>query len=269
MSWPNIDPTSPASSDKVKFGDDAIRAFKTNNITALQAICNFQNNAGTVAALRTAVWTTATRPTGGDLVDRVTGYNTDLNCEEYYDLASTSWKQKIPNSTLATWSVSSRPSSPYTGQHGFNTDLAVIEYYSGTAWTRVSGGRRGDIKMWSGAVNDIETGWVLADGVARTHPEGGSYTPPDLRDKFITGAGTSYAVGATGGEATHILTTNEMPSHYHNVFHAYLTHNGSQYFGTSDIASSNEWTSHTESAGGGAAHNNLPPYFALCYLYKL
>ena len=93
MAWPNIDATSPANTDKVKFGASNIRALKSSVITALQKICNYQDNAGSVPALRTAVWTTATRPTGGDLVDRVTGYNTDLGCEEYYDLASVSWKK--------------------------------------------------------------------------------------------------------------------------------------------------------------------------------
>lgn len=157
MAWPNIDVTSPANSDKVKFGAANIRAFKSDVVTALQKICNFQVNAGSVPALKTAVWTTATRPTGGDLADGVSGYNTDLLVYEYYDLATSIWKV-MASTGISSWNIASRPTSPFVGQYGCNTDLAVVERWSGSAWVRISGGRRGDIKMWSGAINDIETG---------------------------------------------------------------------------------------------------------------
>lgn len=91
MAWPNIDPGVPTSSEKKKFGDDRIRETKGNLVDALEQVSNY-SAAGSTPALRTAVWTTATRPTGADLVDRVTGYNSDLGCEEYYDLATTTWK---------------------------------------------------------------------------------------------------------------------------------------------------------------------------------
>jgi microcystin-dependent protein len=93
MAWPNINPTIPAGTDKKKFGDDAIRATKQHVIDGLQAISNY-SAAGTDPALKTAVWTTTTRPSGANLVDRVTGYNTDLGYEEYYDVGTGSWIPK-------------------------------------------------------------------------------------------------------------------------------------------------------------------------------
>ena len=263
MAWPNIDVNVPTGSEKKKFGDDRIRESKQNTVDAMQAISNF-TPAGTQPALRTAVWTTATRPSGADLVDRVTGFNTDLALYERYDLTTTSWKA-IASPGLSSWTVTGRPTSPYTGQYGYNTDLAVIERWSGSAWVRISGGRHGDIKMWSGAINDIETGWCLADGVQRTHPEGGNFTPPNLRDRFIVGAGYSYAVGATGGEAYHTLTIAEIPSHDH------------PYIGISDSGGGGRLNASTTSGnyantfptGGGGAHENRPPFYALCFLYKL
>lgn len=62
------------------------------------------------------------------------------------------------------------------------------------------------IIMWSGSIANIPTGWYLCDGSNGT---------PDLRGKFVLGAGGAYSVNATGGEETHVLTESEMPSHTH------------------------------------------------------
>ena len=66
----------------------------------------------------------------------------------------------------------------------------------------------GGIIMWSGSVADIGnlTAWELCDGQSGR---------PDLRDKFIIGAGTSYNPDAEGGEATKTLGTANIPSHTH------------------------------------------------------
>ena len=116
----------------------------------------------------------------------------------------------------------------------------------------------GIIAMWGGAAADIPDGWALCDG------QDGR---PDLRNRFVLGAGNSYAVGAKGGEATHKLTVSEMPSHSHTI---------SVYRGTTAQDGSNPMalyasgaTLTSSSAGSGAAHNNMPPYYALCYIIKL
>ena len=63
----------------------------------------------------------------------------------------------------------------------------------------------GGIILWSGAANNIPTGWVLCDGQNST---------PDLRNRFVVGAGTGsiYSVGDTGGSNDATLV-----SHSHNV----------------------------------------------------
>lgn len=66
----------------------------------------------------------------------------------------------------------------------------------------------GLISLYSGAEVDIPEGWVICNG------ENGT---PDLRDKFVIGAGNTYSIGSEGGEARHILTVNEMPSHSHAI----------------------------------------------------
>ena len=164
-----------------------------------------------------------------------------------------------------------------------NSDLAVIECWSGSAWVRISGDPRGKVDMWSGSVATIPTGWVLADGVTRTHPEGGTYTPPDLRNRFIVGAGQDggtytpghdaiagtgyYAPGATGGEDKHTLTIPEMPSHSHGV------PVGCDSGGPDgQVWSVKTWvvsSYSTNAQGGSQQHENRPLFYSLCYLYKL
>src|SRR5690606_19832012 len=66
----------------------------------------------------------------------------------------------------------------------------------------------GGIIMWSGSIASIPAGWALCDGTNGT---------PDLRDRFIVGAGGSYAVGETGGAAQVTLTVDEIPAHSHSA----------------------------------------------------
>ena len=133
----------------------------------------------------------------------------------------------------------------------------------------------GVITLWSGAQTNIPSGWALCDGTNGT---------PDLRDRFVVGAGSTYAVGATGGNASVTLTTTQIPSHNHNGtggLYGYTTNtlyssNSGNYFQNITKSTSNvgtlptlSLTINTANAGGGASHENRPPYYALCYIMKL
>jgi len=65
----------------------------------------------------------------------------------------------------------------------------------------------GMILLWSGASNAIPSGFVLCNG---------SNSTPDLRDRFVVGAGNSYSVGATGGSANVTLSANQIAAHGHS-----------------------------------------------------
>lgn len=152
----------------------------------------------------------------------------------------------------------------------------------------------GIIAMWSGASTAIPAGWLLCNGQNGT---------PDLRDRFVVGAGNTYAVGATGGADTVTLTEAQIPAHSHTYSgstsasgdHTHIVYNtaGGNYTTegsySASIPTSGNWSfykynnlttsaagnhSHTfsgttSSVGSGSAHENRPPYYALCYIMKV
>lgn len=109
------------------------------------------------------------------------------------------------------------------------------------------GAPTGTIAMYSGT--SAPEGWVLCNGGTATSRSGGSVSIPDLRNKFIIGAGSSYGLNSTGGSAStsinknsgnnnatptvsdtiafsvnsHTLTKAEIPLHVHSIGH---THSG-------------------------------------------
>jgi len=127
---------------------------------------------------------------------------------------------------------------------------------AGTFTIMGSGIPVGGIIMWSGGT--VPKGWALCDGTLST---------PDLRDRFIVGAGSggTYSIGDTGGAASVTLTVSQIPAHTHT---AYTDGTGSPPGGVAK-SSGNGSAVDTGSAGGGQAHENRPPYYALAFIMKL
>lgn len=125
---------------------------------------------------------------------------------------------------------------------------------------------KGMIVMWYGNANAVPNGWALCNGSNGT---------PDLRNRFIIGAGSSYGLGATGGEVNHTLTESEIPAHKHIVpwgeahdTDAWWGTYGSNLYGAGSSDNDNMWR-YTSPIGGGQAHNNMPPYYGLYFIMKL
>lgn len=98
-------------------------------------------------------------------------------------------------------SLTGTPTAP-TAAYGTNTtQLATTAFVQAAIPS-------GIILLWSGSIATIPGGWALCNGSNGT---------PDLRDRFVVGAGSSYAVGATGGANTVTLDATQIPSHTHTI----------------------------------------------------
>jgi hypothetical protein len=153
----------------------------------------------------------------------------------------------------------------------------------------------GGIFLWSGSIGSIPAGYVLCNGSNGT---------PDLRDRFVVGAGSTYAVDGTGGSAnasvvshTHTATTATNGAHQHfttsdvvggTSFVTNTTYNAKQgavagyaysdyaltqtataaTLGLTSSAGDHTHTITVDSAGTSGTNANLPPYYALCYIMK-
>jgi hypothetical protein len=137
----------------------------------------------------------------------------------------------------------------------------------------------GVISLWYGSIGSVPTGWYLCDGANGT---------PDLRNKFVVGAGSTYAVAATGGSTdavvvshTHTATSTSTvtdPGHVHTTSTfgslgsgvtgtAYIVGTGSSVpSATTGITVATATTN--ASAGVSGTNANLPPYYALAYIMK-
>ena len=132
-----------------------------------------------------------------------------------------------------------------------------------------------------------DTLWLYPVGsiyisVNSTNPSqffGGTWV--QIKDRFLLAAGDTYYGGQTGGEATHQLTSDEMPRHSHKFTGTggdidgysqnYLSLNGTTYKDRPAVALGQGYTSNgyvaLEQSGASEAHNNMPPYLAV-YIWK-
>lgn len=121
----------------------------------------------------------------------------------------------------------------------------------------------GMIMLWSGHPDNIPYGWALCNGANGT---------PDLTDKFVIGAGGEYSTGDIGGEESVALKVDQIPAHSHALPENVLTDNeagsfkiiNGTYVGNVKVTTINT----TTDSGGSMPHNNMPPYYALCYIMK-
>jgi hypothetical protein len=146
---------------------------------------------------------------------------------------------------------------------------------TGSAWASTAVGfiPSGGIIMWSGSIASIPSGWYLCNGLNST---------PDLRDRFVVGAGTTYAVADTGGSPNAIVVSHTHtasvtdPGHNHTLDIYTASGVATTPAANNGVFVSNRTTSTAttgitvgiSTTGSSATNANLPPYYALAYIMK-
>lgn len=190
------------------------------------------------------------------------------------NLSVTLTNQISTKANIASPALTGVPTAPTAGM-GTNTNQIATTAFVTTAVA--NGIPSGVITMWSGSILAIPVGWRLCDGTAGT---------PDLRDRFVLGAGGVYSVGSTGGSANAVVVAHSHtasssvsdPGHNHTVVANPGGSSGA--FGGGTSSSATTLTTSTSSTGISVAttvdvtgvsgtNANMPPYYALCYIMKL
>ena len=154
------------------------------------------------------------------------------------------------------------PTAPTAAAGTNTTQIATTAFVQAVVPTGV-------IVMWSGSIGSIPSGWLLCNGSSGT---------PDLRDRFVVGAGTAYAVNATGGSADAIVVTHTHaitdPGHAHSYTAGSYQDQRGGGSSTTDVqptttnTASNTTGISINNAGTSGTNANLPPYYALAYIMK-
>jgi hypothetical protein len=178
---------------------------------------------------------------------------------------------------IASPTLTGVPAAPTAAAGTNTTQLATTAFVKTAVDAAVAqippGIPTGGIILWSGSVGAIPSGWALCNGTNGT---------PDLRSRFVIGAGSAYNVAATGGSANAVVV-----SHSHSVtdpghIHSQAGYNLSSppgpipWYNWGNYAYATNYPN-TGSAVTGIAVNstgqsgidaNLPPYYALAYIMK-
>ena len=165
------------------------------------------------------------------------------------------------------------PTAPTAAPFTNTTQIATC------AFVLASGVPQGAIFLWSGSIETVPTGYALCNGSNGT---------PDLRDRFVVGAGNTYDVDDTGGSADSVVVSHTHtasssvtdPGHKHTV-QSQLINTGSiegildgtggggvRLNDTSTAQTGISVSTTVNSTGESGTNKNLPPYYALAYIMK-
>lgn len=321
--------TSPLSGTVILVEVDGyiINPYYANNITFTAPFGSIVSTANTIQLAIQDLETRKAALSSAAFTGLVTGFTIDTNASNTAFATTAFVKNALNNSNTYTHSISGNAGTVTNGVYtSSDQTISGTKTFNSTIVGSVSGSSNtasfsttqavtsndgriattafvrsivpsGVILMWSGSIATIPSGWLLCDGTNST---------PDLRNRFIVGAGSTYAVGATGGSAdatlpshTHTATSTASGGSHHHLLYA-STSSGAENFGNSSLyaagrgefggsfynqnvaptstvadtirsasASATPTVATTNSTEGSSATNaNLPPYYALAYIMK-
>jgi len=252
------------------------------NITSVGTLSSLAVSGSITGTLATAAQTNVTSLgtlTSLAVTGNITGGN--LSATNIVGTVSTASQPNITSlGTLTGLSVNGSSTlsgvvtAPTAANGVSNTQVATTAFVSNSLSNILPSGV---IVMWSGSVVSIPAGWLLCNGTNGT---------PNLQDRFVIGAGSSYSPDATGGSAdaivvahTHTATSAVTDPGHNHTYNAPSGFDDGGAFGGSVVdtiisaTTGNRTTGITvattvASAGASGTNANLPPYYALAYIMK-
>ena len=194
----------------------------------------------------------------------------ELTAQNKANIGNTGFQDEVTLGTESDYNASTKKRDVTikvyrTGESSPRSSVILTRYSK--ALDTGSGVPSGSIIPWYGNIADIPDGFALCNGSNGT---------PDLRNRFLVGAGSSYNLGSVGGSDVVTLTLEQIPSHNHTMWLGRdwaQGYNATGFkYGESGISNAiHEATHHlvTEYSGGSQAHENRPPFYALYYIMKL
>jgi len=179
---------------------------------------------------------------------------TDLNVTTVKLASDSVTTVKILDANVTDVKISGMSASKLTG---------ALPAISGANLTGLAAGvASGIIALWSGTIITIPSGWVLCDGTNAT---------PDLRDRFVIGAGSTYTPDDVGGSTStgaSTLSIAQLAAHTHSYFNLH-TGGSADTSQTGGLGGQSNRTTGSTGSGSSHAHTGtLPPYYALAYIMK-
>jgi microcystin-dependent protein len=229
-------------------------------------------------------------PSGTFGQGKLAGYGTDplVGSEVYTD--GSGKLRGVPQGSLPVFTTATMPTARI-GVMVFVSDTQQVMLGTNAGWVPYGGGAPvGSVVAFAGGV--VPSGWLIAGG--QSLPRGdyaqlfavigtaygaasdSTFSLPALGGRVPVGRATAdpefSALGKTGGTKTHRLTTDEMPSHTHDLANGATELISNAASGTLYKSQGGDTFSYRASrlnpAGGGMPHNNLQPYITLNYIIR-
>ena len=108
----------------------------------------------------------------------------------------------------------------------------------------------GQIMLWFGILADVPSGWHICDGKMNT---------PDLRNRFVIGAGDSYVPDSSGGSTSHDHL-------YDGPLHSHTLESGASISSGTFL---NKTTDDSKIVGQVDSEVHIPPYKSLVWIMKV
>ena len=213
------------------------------------------------------VVTIPTAPASGSRIDTVVSYIDTTSADPETETPGT---PEYVKTIVVSGTAASSPSAPTDSQivaalpAGANSryyrwcDVRVAQGATTITNSNITDKKPASPNLYSATILDL----IYPVGAIAIGAKPSIGTWERIQGRFLWASNTAHPAGSTGGEESHTLTINEMPSHNHTISEG-NGKPGSQWSLNAVQNSGRNTSMGTNKTGGGRAHNNMPPYLSV------